>query len=575
MNLLGILYLNQDPAASLIMDGKIIAIAEEERFVRKKHAFGHFPKESINFCLNEGKISMKDIDFITIGWDVNAYSTIVKDHFEKTKEEYPMKDEMTLQWEKRLLKRYNKENYLKTIYEELIKCGYSKNQIPPIKFFGHHYSHAVSAYFASGFNDAVILTIDGHGEHNSTVIWVANNGKIKKIKEINIPHSLGWFYAAITRFCGFRPNNGEGKTMGLAPYGKPNLKIRDFMNEMCRIKEMDYEIDPTYLFYSKRSFAKEFTDKFVERLGMPRRENEKIQQHHKDTAYEAQKLLEKIVLYLVESLIEHTGIKNVCLAGGVALNCKMNGVIHSSSKVNKLFIQPISQDVGTTFGSSLALCLERGIDISQFKMNHVYFGPEFSNEEIKKYLDSFSLDYKYEPKIEYETAKYLSNGMIVGWFQGKMEVGPRALGNRSILADPRDIKMKDKVNNKVKYREPWRPFCPSILEEYKEDYLIKPISHPFMILTFKVKENKISEIPSVVHIDKTARVQTVKKEDAPMFWTLINEFRKITGIPVLLNTSFNIRGEPIVCTPKDAIEDFLRTGIDILAIGNYVVMKGR
>lgn len=577
MNVLGIFGLGRgerDPSACLISQGRIIAMAEEERFTRDKHALRTFAKNAISYCLAEGNISMKEVDCISIGWDVERYPNDMKDHFVELSKVYPEKDDKTIKWEERQIGMYTREAFEKKLTEQLLKCGYDKETLPPIVFKPHHYSHAVSAYLASGFEDASVITLDGHGELNCTVLWEVRKGNFRKIKEFNIPHSLGWYYGAFTRFTGFKIYDGEGKTMGLAPYGNPNKYFRSKIRDMLKLNSNGYSIDPTLLYYSKRTLVDEFSDEFANIFGEYRENDEaEILQHHKDAAFEAQKRLEEVGLFLAEYLIDKTGIRNLCLAGGVALNCKMNGRIHRSEKVDNIFIQPVSGDDGTALGAAMALYLENNLDTSGFKMEHVYYGPSFSNSQIENSLIKRGLTYIKVDNIEKQTAKLISEGNVVGWFQDRMEVGPRALGNRSILADPRLAESQDIVNEKVKFREKWRPFCPSMLEEYSSEYLDKSCYHPFMILTFRIKKEKISEIPSVVHVDDTARPQTVRKEVNQKYWQLIDEFRKITNVPVLLNTSFNIKGEPIVCTPDEAIKCYLDTGIDVLAIGDFLIRK--
>lgn len=573
MKILGILNLNQDPASSLMINGELVTLVEEERFIRKKHAKGHFPKNAIKYCLTENKLELTDINYVTIGWNIFAYNSRVKNTFEQNAEIY-QKDSKSLDWESNQLAKYDPDNYIENLKQEFINCGFNKDDIPPFKFYDHHYSHALTAFIPSTFDEAIIITIDGHGEENSSVIWEARNNTIKKIKEINIPHSLGWFYGAVTKFCGFIPNNGEGKTMGLAPYGKSNKHIKENLAKVLTIENYGYKLNPNYLFYGERNYSNEFTDSFVSLFGEPRINNDDIfQGNYTDFAFEAQASMENIVSHLVIESIKKTGIRNICLAGGVALNCKMNGVIASLDEVDNIYVQPISNDVGTTFGSSLACYLEKGYPILRDVMEHVYFGPEFHDDEIEIALQNKNLAHEYFDNIEEKTASLLEQGKVIGWFQGKMETGPRALGNRSILGDPRNIKMKDIINNKVKFRENWRPFCPSILEEYQDDYIENSFYHPYMIIAFQVKSEKVAEIPSVVHIDNTARIQSVSKKVNPKYWKLINEFRKLTNVPVLLNTSFNVKGEPIVCTPDDAIDTFQKTGMDYLVLGNFLISK--
>lgn len=574
MDILGILYLNYDPTACLLRDGKIVAMAEEERFVKIKHAKGNFPINALNFCLKQGNISLKDVKFIAVGWDVNAYKERIPQFFSRIKEEYKETiDEESLKWMENSLKRFDPEDYTNSIIDKLVEHGFKKEDIPEIKYAGHHYSHALTAYHCSGFKDAIVMTVDGHGEENCTILWKVKSGNFEKLREFNIPNSLGWYYAAFTKFLGFDVYDGEGKTMGLAPYGKPNEKYRKHVDNILKITEEGYYLDPTYICYGKKSHERFYTDKFAEAFG-ERPENGNFSQEHKDIAFEAQDKLEKAAAHLVNMMVKKTGIRNLCIAGGVALNCKMNGYIWKNCNLENIFVQPVSGDDGSTLGAAMAVFLENGGKAGSFeKMEHVLLGPEYTNEEIEAQLKKFSLKYKKSKSIEEEGAKLLADGKILGWFQGRMEVGPRALGSRSILADPRRNEMKDIVNNKVKFREPWRPFCPSILYERAADYLVKPHETPFMILTFHIKEDKVDKIPAIVHVDGTARPQLVKKEVIPRYWKLIKEFENLTGEAVILDTSFNIRGQPIVCSPENAIECFLKTGIEALAIGDFLVVK--
>lgn len=572
MNILGILYLDHDPAACLLRDGKIVAFAEEERFNRIKHADGHFPINAINFCLKAGNITMADVDYISIGWNVNEYVEKIPQFFKEIQATYKdVMDEDSLQWQDRTLKRFQPETYTQVLVDQFKKHGF--NEIPEIKFVDHHYSHALMAYYCSGFKDAIVMTVDGHGQRNCTVLWKVVNGKFEVVKEFNIPNSLGWYYAAFTKFLGFRVYDGEGKTMGLAPYGRPNPKYKNYVTEMVKLVDGGYELDPSYISYGKKTVDKNFTDKFAQAFG-ERPVNGVFSQDHKDIAYEAQDRLEIVAAHLVDYLVKETNIKNLCIAGGVALNCKMNGYIWRNCDLENIFIEPVSGDDGTAIGSAMAVYLETGGDPANFeKQEHVYYGPEYSNEEIEAALKEANLSYRKSSDISKEAAKFIADGKVIAWFQGRMEAGPRALGNRSILTDPRNPDMKDIVNNKVKFREAWRPFCPSMLYERAPDYLVKWHESPFMILTFEIKPEMVNRIPSVVHVDNTARPQLVKREINPKYYDLIKEFENLTGEGVVLNTSFNIKGDPVVCSPEDAIECFLKTGIEVLAIGDFVVEK--
>ena len=572
MDIIGINYLDHDPAACLFRDGTIVAMAEEERFVRVKHADGHFPINAIEFCLREGKITMGDVDYLSVGWDVNDYPEKMPRFFSGLQERYKdIIDEDSIEWQERSLKRFHPETYRQLIMSRLE--GYGFTNIPEIKFVNHHYSHALTAYYCSGYKDAIIITADGHGEENCTVLWKVENGAFEKLKEINIPHSLGWYYAAFTSFLGFRVYDGEGKTMGLAPYGRPNERFRRTIDEIVAPTQDAYELDPSYISFGKKSVERYFTDKFAQAFG-ERPMGGVFNQDHKDIAFEAQDKLEETAARMVDHLIRETGTRNLCLAGGVALNCKMNGYIWRNCDLENIFIQPVSGDDGTTFGSAMAVYLEHGGKPGNLtQLEHVYFGPCFSNAEIEAALRKANLEYTKSDDISREAAELVADGKVIGWFQGRMEMGPRALGNRSILADPRRAEMKDIVNKKAKFREPWRPFCPSILYERAPVYLEKWHASPFMILTFTITEDKRDKIVAVTHVDSTARPQLVKKEINPRYYNLIKRFEDITGEAVVLNTSFNVKGEPIVCTPQDAVDCFLKTGIEVLAIGDFLARK--
>jgi len=402
-------------------------------------------------------------------------------------------------------------------------------------------------------------------------MWIGNKeGVFKLPKEYTIPNSIGWFYSCITEFLGFRGHSDEGKTMGLAPYGKENLWVREQLENIFKIEPNgDYEIDATYIYFGKRTRSTRFTQKFMDIFGEPHIAGTPFSDLHKDIAYEAQRLLEIATQQLVRQLISTTNIKNVCIAGGVGMNCKMNGVINQMEEVDQLFVFPASSDEGTAIGAAMAI----NQDMQGFKLDHTSYGPEYSNEDIKRLLDELKLKYTYYEDIDKEVAKRIANNQIVGWFQGRMEFGARALGNRSILANPMNKDIKDIINNKVKNRESFRPFCPSLLYEDKDKYLINCKEAPFMIVAYYAKPGIKELIPAVVHVDNTVRPQTVRKEVKPLYWNLINEFKKITGEGIILNTSFNVRGEPIVCNPLDAVRCFYGTGMDAVAIGNYLLEK--
>ncbi|MSQ13385.1 MAG: nodulation protein [Dehalococcoidia bacterium] len=575
LNILGLIDISQDNAACLLQDGRLVAAAEEERFVRVKHAPGYFPANAIRYCLREGGIAMREVSYIAIGWDVNKYPTKMAEFFLRGWHTYrDTKDEKTLEWEINQLHKWDPDVYTAHILNKLIEAGFKREDIPPIRFIPHHYAHAATAYFCSGFDHAAVITLDGSGEENCTAIWEGKGGTLRKIKEYNIPNSLGWFYAAFTVHGGFQAYDGEGQYMGLAPYGKRNPKYQALLDQVLRVRPDGYSLDPTWVFYGKRTISDRFTDKFVEAFGPPRLRGGEISEQLKDVAFAAQEQLERVGLELAKLALRETGARKLCLAGGVALNCKMNGRMFEELDIDDIFIQPAAgDDGGCTLGAAAALHHELTGDVSGLLMKDVYLGPQFTETAIKAALDEAGVHYHRSASIERETAEHLAKQRVVGWFQGRMEYGPRALGSRSILTDPRDPKMKDIVNNKVKFREPWRPFCPSLLYERMDEYLVNPVFHPFMILACTIKPEARNKIPSVVHVDGTARVQTVRQQDNPRYYNVIKAFDDLTGVPVLLNTSFNVKGEPIVCTPQEAVACFLKTSIDVLAIGDYLAIK--
>lgn len=593
MNILGIISVDVSghPAACLLKDGRLIAFAEEERFVRVKQARGYFPGNSISFCLKSGNLSLNDIDYIAFGWDANLYrlkfplflgwSFIKNRLFRKQDVNFGKHATKRDRLGSAIISGINSliSFHPRTIKEKII-LGLKeaeiiiKDRIPPIIFVNHHLAHAATAFYCSGFEESAILVFDGHGEENTVTIFRGEKERIRLLKKINIPDSLGWFYSMFTEYLGWDPNEGEVKLMGLAPFGHYNHKIKEIIDAILNITENGIRLDTNYMFYSgRRSYGRFFSDALVEKLGLPRGKNDEITQVHKDIAFAVQKRLEETGIHLAKLALRLAGSQNLCIAGGVALNCKMNGEIHKAGIAKNFFVQPIAYDAGTALGAAMVQAVEKGDDC-RFVMDHLYWGPDYSDEEIEVVLKRNRLSYVRSDKIEQIAAGMLANGKIIGWFQGRLEAGLRALGGRSILADPRDPKMKDKVNNVAKFREDWRPFACSILEEHVADYLKKPVASPFMTMAFEVLDGKTTDMQSAMHwIDKTTRPQTVSKKTNLRFWRLIEEFRKMTGIPAILNTSFNVKGEPIVCTPEDAIRTFYGTGIDVLIIGDFIIEK--
>ncbi len=544
-----------DASACIFKDGILIAFAEEERFTRKKHAYDSFPYNSIKFCLQEAKITEKEIDIVALSWDYKKLYQIANKPF------------------------YNK----KEVIELLFPKKYFQEINPKIVFVNHHLSHASSAYRCSGFKDAAILVVDGQGEDVSTTLWKAKDGKISLLKKFPVKDSIGYFYEAATSFLGFKIDDA-GKTMGLTSYGRSNENFRDIIKLSSdgysfKIKQKkgdgldkQEEIIGEWMKYFEKKIGtrnKPKTSFDFKNAGI--RQDLEFNKKYKDFSASVQEIVNKLMVHLSKIALKLAESDNLCISGGVGLNCVANGKILESKICKKFFVQPICNDAGTSIGAAMQVLSDIGIN-PEFEMKHVYFGPEFSNDTIKKILDERKLRYNFIQNPAEVAAKLIAEGKIVGWFQGKMEGGPRALGNRSILANPTIPKMKDLVNI-VKSRELWRPLCPSIIEDSKEEYLENPARSRFMILNFKVRKDKLDKISSVVHIDGTARVQTIEKEINPLYWELINKVGELSGEPVVLNTSLNGKGEPIACSPKDALNNFFSSAMDVLIIGNYIIEK--
>lgn len=591
MNILGIIY-HEDfghPAACLLQDGQLIALAEEERFVRVKQAKGYFPGESIRYCLEAGGIALSEVDYIAFGWDARKYPwrytqflgrTFLQNRFfrKRTSVSSP-----TLKKRKALgsaifsglkdILATHPNNLHQNIVFGLRAAGFTEEQIPPIIYIGHHLAHAATAFYCSGWEESAILVYDGHGEENTITIWKGKDQKISPLHQLNIPHSLGWFYSLFTEYLGWSPNEGEVKLMGLAPYGEASQPIQRLIEEILQIRPEGVWLNPDYMFFSNRSYGQFYSDLLVEKLGPPRGRDEPISQHHKNIAAAVQRRLEEAGLHLARLALEKAGSKNLCLAGGVALNCKMNGHIQQAGLAQQLFVQPLSYDAGVALGAAMVLSQQKGVDC-RFEMKHLFYGPEYAPIAIEAVLLRSKVAFRKIDNIAGETAKLLAEGKIVGWFQGRMEAGPRALGGRSILADPRRIKSAEQVNNAVKFRENWRPFALSILEEHSEPFLENACPSPFMIMAFPTRTETQGQISGAMHLaDLSTRPQTVNAAVQPLYHAMISDFFARTGVPAVLNTSFNIKGEPIVCAPTDALRCFYGTGMDALMIGPYLIEK--
>lgn len=574
MKILGMFAPGENPSAALMVEGKLVAWAEEERFNRIKTSPDNFPFKAAEFCLKKGGITLDEIDGIAYGWDCERYQRECPQFFKNQQKLYPSDNSFNMLQEELFLNLYHPDRIRHTLQMGLRRFG-KTNKLPPVTFYSHHLCHAASAYFCSGFDEANILTLDGSGEEITTLFAKGSGGQIKEIGHIELPHTLGGFYATFTEYSGFIPYRDEGKLMGLASYGKYS---EDWQAKLDKVIAYDKEtgmftVNPYMRYLGKHTFGNRFTDELVALFGPPRNKSQDaLTPPYPDIAFAVQRRLEEIVIALVKNLHRQTGLRKLCLAGGVAMNCVMNGKLAALDIVDDIFVQPASADNGVALGAALLYSQLNGINPS-FKMTHAYWGPSFSDEQIKAVLDNAKVKYRKSEKVAAEVADFLHQGKIIGWFQGAMEVGARALGNRSILANPFFPDTKDKLNQQVKHREHWRPFCPSLKAEIYEKIIKAEADSPFMILAFPVQEQYRTVIPSCVHVDGTARPQVVQKKDNPLFWELLDELKKRSGYGVVLNTSFNVQGEPIICTPEDAVRCFFSTGMDVLAISNFILEK--
>ena len=545
-----------DSSACIARDGELLFAVAEERISRIKHDAG-FPRLAIRACLDFAKVGADQLDFVCQGWPAphSLYATDLKCML---RGQYPF-SYLNLLNSTRTYASMAHQNGGFNLFTHYF--GATRAQM---RFVDHHLAHAISAYSYGGFDKAAVFLMYGLGAWDASFIWYVHDGRLDHVLTIPWPNSLGLFYAQFTQYLGFVPNSDEWKVMGLAPYGNPGVNLSEFIS----LDGEAYRVNAPLLFERVNG-----TSAIARRLGPERTPESEIDDSFKNIAFAVQDACEAAMISLVKLAIEKTGCRNFCLAGGVALNSKANGKIQASGLVDNLFVQPAASDDGVALGAVFAPYLDHGGRLPMKPMRHAYLGPEFFDAEIEKALVTYKLRASQLSNVAATTAEFLANGKIIGWFQGRMEFGPRALGHRSILADPRDAEMNAKVNNAVKFREWWRPFAPSMLREAAGEYLEHACDSPFMILTNPVRPEKRDVIPSVTHVDGSARPQTVEKDIEPLYWNLINEFGRRTGVPVLMNTSFNLRGEAIVNTPTDAIRTFFSSGMDALVIGSYLVEK--
>ncbi|MBI4242908.1 MAG: carbamoyltransferase [Planctomycetes bacterium] len=571
MLILGINAFHPDSSACLLRDGDLVAFAEEERFNRIKHCAG-FPSEAIKYCLNQGGATISDINYITVSRDPKAnisrrIASLIR-HPKRTL--YVLKERVG-----NVLQVYDIKSHLAKSLE--ISKDSIKAKVYNIE---HHLAHIASAYYPSGLNSSLAVTIDAFGDFASMIVCTCEGNTIRTHKRVLFPHSLGIWYTAICQLIGFSGFGDEGKVMALASYGQPSLL--DKMNLICHLDNDNlFKMNLDFFRHhsegvsmtwgkEKPSIGRLYNENLVKLFNTERQKGSPIEQIHKDIASSLQVNLENIAVSLIKNLKSQFNASNLCMAGGVCYNCVMNGQILKKVDFDNVFIQAASGDSGTSLGSALFLYHQILNKPRTFTMEHAYYGPSFSDNEIENTLRKHDLKFRKSHNIAKETAEQIAKSKIVGWFQGRMEVGPRALGNRSIVANPKDPSMKDILNNRIKHREPFRPFAPSILLEHRNTFMEMGFKSPFMITIDWIKREKQHEIPSAVHIDGTCRLQTVNSQANPIYWNLINEFHKISGVPIVLNTSFN-EDEPIVCTPDNAINCFIKTKMDILSIGSFIV----
>ena len=590
--ILGISAFYHDSAAALIKDGEIISAVQEERFSRIKHD-AQYPYNAVNYILKESNLKLSEIDHIVFfEKPFLKFERLLETHLAFAPKGFKSFSLSMPVWlrEKLFQKKF--------LFDKLKLHDENFKDIEKIKFSEHHYSHAASAFFPSPFKEAIVLTLDGVGEWATSTVAIGKNNNLKILKEIHFPHSLGLLYSAFTYYTGFKVNSGEYKVMGLAPYGEP--KYKDLIIEKLMDLKKDGSFRLNMEFFNFATGLTMTNKKFSNLFGEPVRDpnKNKLNQFHMNVAASVQAVTEEIVGRITGSIAEEYKIKNLCLAGGVALNCVANGKILKNNTFNNIWVQPAAGDAGGSLGAALAYWyheLKKPREIFKDRMNGSYLGPKFDETTIIKKLKILNANFKElnTKDIILKTAKELANNKTVGWFQGRMEFGPRALGGRSILADPRSEKMQKELNLKIKFRESFRPFAPSVLREDVSDWFNLNYDSPYMLLVSEInKDKKIdmtdsdkklfgidklnikrSTIPAVTHVDYSARIQTVHKETNKRYHDLITEFKKITGCPVLANTSFNVRGEPIVCSIDDAFNCFMGTNLDILVIENFILFK--
>jgi len=570
--ILGLNFNGIDPSACIVIDGQLVVYCEEERFTREKKAEDRLPSASAAECLSLAGVTAGDITDIAYPWDAMSYSDgRMLRFYEGLNALHPPDDEMSM-WQKDSLSRYSVKRLTWALSLLWRQIG-GRTTLPKIHFIPHHLCHAVGAVLSSGFDESLVLVADGNGEQDSTSIWLASPSEIRRLHTITLPHSLGWFYSSITAFLGFVPGEDEYKVMGLASYGD-RARFAEAFEELLPVEDSgDYRFPPRFSYCGLHNYSTQFTDELVELFGVrPRSGGDPPSDVHRDIAAGAQARLETVLIRMAAYWQDVVHAKRLCLNGGIALNCRANGLLSLSGMFEDVYALPMASDAGQAIGAALTV-VWRHDPQARAPLHSTLLGPGYTPSAIHQVLDQCGLEYQVPKDIAETAARALLMGKIVGWFQGRMEGGPRALGARSILADPRYVSARDRVNKVVKYREAWRPFCPSVLAEYAELYFPGALKAPLMTHVLPVPEETARAVPAVVHVDGTSRPHVVEKERQPLYWRMLEAFRCLSGIPVVLNTSFNVKGEPIVATPSDAVRCFYATGLDALALGPYWLTK--
>jgi carbamoyltransferase len=600
MNVLGIVGFGENPAACLLRDGELVAFAEEERFTRLKGSDGMCPTRAIGYCLQTAQLPLSAIDRIGFGWNCLKYPWFMARKFgawhlrhrRLARNAYHVrKEESSVLGFVESLLHDHPARAREKIARGLRAAG-QMGPIPPIEFVTHHVAHAYSAYYCSPFTRAGVLTMDGSGEECCSQLAVGDGEDLDVVEKIELPDSLGWFYAAITQYLGFIPDRDEGKVMGLAALGEERRERNKWWEPLSRVLRIEgnhYSVDAMYTRHGGHFYGDRFTDELVRLLtsvdpaAVPVAYGEKVVHQGRpmsrylletyvDLAWAAQDLLERAAVTLARRLVREHGVQDLCIAGGVGLNCKMNGEILRQSGCRNIFVQPASNDAGTALGAGLFVARQLGDRIKR-PLEHVHYGPGFDDAAIHAALRQTKVNFRTVDDPALEAADLLEQGKILAWYQGRMEFGARALGGRSILANLLVPGIKDRVNAEVKYREGWRPFCPSMTHEAAADYLEGPNESRFMTVAYRATPSAMKNLPAIVHVDGTMRPQTVSAAANPLFHRLLAEMGRRTGHPVVMNTSFNVRSEPIICTPLEAVRCFYSNGLDALIIGDAVLTK--